>query len=95
MAADRATCWCHRYRKPCQYHEGIEDGREQAQPEIEKLHQFINDLDIQIMHPDMGGNHQCSIRMNGRTMTHAQWGIVYSARFGDDEVAENQTGEIK
>lgn len=29
----RKDCWCESYRKPCEYHEGYQDGYEAAQRE--------------------------------------------------------------
>ena len=45
---------------------------------IEQLQAFIASLGIETMHPDMGGNHQCKIRANGKKLTADQWRIVDS-----------------
>ena len=51
-----------------------------AADEIERLREFINELDIQTMHAHMNGEHQCSIRASGRCLTRDQWAIVLDCR---------------
>ena len=51
-----------------------------AADEIDRLRQFIDSLDIVVTHPYMSGEHQCSIRANGRKLTREQWDIVLSTR---------------
>ena len=51
---------------------------EKAIDRIEELEGLVRDLDISIMHPDMGGHHQCTVRANGRKLTPGQWSIIHS-----------------
>jgi hypothetical protein len=48
--------------------------------EIERLRQLIDSLDIVVMQPDMSGEHQCTIRANGRKLTREQWDTILSTR---------------
>ena len=57
----------------------LDDVREAAD-EIDRLRQLIDSLDIVVMHPDMSGEHQCSIRANGRKLTREQWDTILSTR---------------
>lgn len=47
--------------------------------EIELLQQVVAAMDIKVMQPDMGGNHQYSARSMGR-LTPDQWHVVTRAR---------------
>jgi hypothetical protein len=55
---------------------------EEAVDRIAELGAFVNSLDIECMHPDMGGEHQCTIRASGRKLTIEQWNIVMDCREG-------------
>lgn len=52
---------------------------EEAADEIALLRSIIRDLDIQVMQPRMDGNHQCSVKSQGRLLSHDQWGAVVRA----------------
>lgn len=50
----------------------------EAADRIEQLEAFVVSLDIETMHPDMGGAHQCKVRASGTKLTVDQWRIVDS-----------------
>ena len=43
-SSGRESCWCGQHRKPCEYHEGFDDGQEEAAAEIERLEAKIAEL---------------------------------------------------
>ena len=50
----RADCWCAQYRKPCQYHDGYEDGFDaataRAETAITLLREADEDVRVAFMH---------------------------------------------
>lgn len=59
--------------------------RQEAAARITELEAFIRDLGISVMHPDMGGNHQATIKANGRRLNAAGWRIVRSCDSEDTD----------
>ena len=54
--------------------------REAKQAEIERLRDALNYLEVEVMHPDMGGHHQCTIRANCKKLPPHIWATILEAR---------------
>ncbi|MCP4960203.1 MAG: hypothetical protein GY925_13160 [Actinomycetia bacterium] len=57
----------------------------ESEQRIAELEALIRQLEIGVMHPDMSGHHQCSIRANCGPLTPGQWAAALSCQTGDTD----------